>query len=81
MMKGVAVKLPDEILEEVDRLAASEFDGNRNRAVEAVLKKGLAYDDLEAERDRLEAWVTDWEQAGFLARSKWVVFGRRYETD
>ena len=80
-MKGVAVKLGDEVLEEVDRLAESEFDGNRNRTVEAILEKGLAYDDLEIERNRLAEWVEDWEQAGFLARSKWVLFGRRYEAD
>lgn len=79
MMKGVAVKLPDEVLAEIDRIAAAEFDGNRNRAVEAILEKGLAYDELAEERDRLAAWIDDWEEAGLVTRSKWAVFGREYD--
>lgn len=79
MMKGVAVKLPDTMLEEVDRIAADEFDGNRNRAVEAVIERGLAYEDVVEERDRLAEWIEDWTTASRFTRAKWMLFGRAYE--
>ncbi len=76
MMKGVAVKLPDEVLAEIDRIAEAEFDGNRNRAVEAVLEKGLAYDEVVRHQEDLQAWIDDWTAAGRLTRMKWALLGR-----
>lgn len=53
-MEQITVKVPDDTNESLEEIAAEEYDGNRSDAIRALLEKGMEYDDLETERDRLQ---------------------------
>jgi len=52
-MESVTIRIPEPDLESIDG-EASEHDVTRSEHVRTLIEKGREYDDLEAERDRLE---------------------------
>ncbi|MFC4990591.1 CopG family ribbon-helix-helix protein [Saliphagus infecundisoli] len=53
-MEQITVKVPGDTYESLEEYTESEHDGNRSEAIRELLARGLEYDDLENERDRLE---------------------------
>ena len=53
-MAKFSATVDDDILETVDEYAEEEHDDNRSAAVEVLLRRGLEYDDVVQERDRLD---------------------------
>ena len=50
----VSTKIKDTLLDEIDAVADEDHDGNRSEAFRELVRKGLEYDHLEAERDDLQ---------------------------
>ena len=42
--KGVGLRLPEDVLEQIDELAASDFEGNRSTAIRHLIMLGLERD-------------------------------------
>lgn len=53
-MENLPAKVPEDLLEEIEEHADDEHGGNRSEAVRELLRRGLEYDELERDRDRLE---------------------------
>lgn len=53
-MENLPAKVPEELLDEIEEYAADRHDGNRSEAVRELLRRGLEYDEIETDRDRLE---------------------------
>ena len=66
MMKGIAVQLPRDLLDEVEEVAEAECDDDRNEAIQRLIEGGLE------RREREERW----HDASVWRRVKWAVFGR-----
>jgi len=53
-MGRFSVSVNDEVQERVEKVAEEEYDGNRSAAVEELIERGLRFDDVVQERDRLD---------------------------
>lgn len=53
-MQSVTIKLPDTTIETFQEIAEEEYDGNRSDAIRDLIDKGMDYDDLERENERLQ---------------------------
>lgn len=53
-MENLPAKVPEELLERIEEYADDHHDGNRSEAVRELLRRGLEYDEIERDRDRLE---------------------------
>lgn len=53
-MDAITIKIPSDLREEIEAYAAENHDENRSAAVRVLLERGLDYDNLESERDRLQ---------------------------
>lgn len=53
-MENLPAKVPEELLEDVEEFAETEHDGNRSEAVRDLLRRGLEYEEIQRDRDRLE---------------------------
>ncbi|MCL7417444.1 MAG: ribbon-helix-helix protein, CopG family [Halalkalicoccus sp.] len=51
-MERLTVRVPEDLLEEVERVAAAD-DVSQSEAARQLLRRGTAYDDLKQENERL----------------------------
>lgn len=65
MRKGIALRIPEELFEKIEMVAESEHEGDRNDAIQVLIKRGFKYEALRAE----------WEQASVWQRIRWAVSG------
>jgi metal-responsive CopG/Arc/MetJ family transcriptional regulator len=56
-MQQITVKISDETADTLTTVATDTFDGNRSEAIRELLERGIAYDDLETENERLQRRV------------------------
>jgi metal-responsive CopG/Arc/MetJ family transcriptional regulator len=52
-MQQITVKVPDDTAESLANVAESQFDGNRSKAIRELLQRGIEYESLETENERL----------------------------
>jgi hypothetical protein len=53
-MGRFSASIDDEVLEDLEEHAERKHDGNRSAAVEELIERGLRFDDVVQERDRLD---------------------------
>jgi len=53
-MDSLSVKVPDELLADVEAYADAAHDGNRSEAARELLRRGLDADAIETENERLQ---------------------------
>lgn len=57
-MRQITFKVPDDEFEEIEEYEVERGHSNRSDALRELLRRGLDYQDLETERDRLERKLT-----------------------
>ncbi|WP_339106517.1 ribbon-helix-helix protein, CopG family [Haloterrigena salinisoli] len=58
-MEQITVKVPSDTNESLEEYAEAEHDGNRSEAIRELLSRGLEYEEIKTERDRLERKLTE----------------------
>jgi metal-responsive CopG/Arc/MetJ family transcriptional regulator len=53
-MGRFSASIDDDVQEDLEEYAEEHHDGNRSAAVETLVERGLEYDDVVQERDRLD---------------------------